>query len=145
MTVDLYFKRHEELIVIRFTYYLQFISECLRVRVHIHLYGGGARGGCCNNICLQKLICSPPPPNYQFASLIRLKYETRCVCGIQMTPIMANFKDGQDHEDKYFGKKISSQEMTTCNMEALVSFKEVMTNVFFFGQMSRSKGYIPTK
>lgn len=62
-----------------------------------------------------------------------------------MTPIMANLKDGQDHEEKYFGKKISSQEMTTCNMEALVSFKEVMTNVFFFGQMSRSKGYIPTK
>ena len=48
-----------------------------------------------------------------------------------MTPIMANLKDGQDHEEKYFGKKISSQEMTTCNMEALVSFKEVMTNVFF--------------
>lgn len=50
-----------------------------------------------------------------------------------MTPIMANLKDGQDHEKKYFGKKISSQEMTTCNMEALVSFKEVMTNVLFFG------------
>ena len=48
---------------------------------------------------------------------------------------MANSKEGQDHKDKYFdtSRKILSQEMTMCNMEALVSyFSEVMTNVKFF-------------
>ena len=62
-----------------------------------------------------------------------------------MPPIMANSNEGQDHKDKYFdiSRKILSQEMTMCNMEALVSNpKEVMTNVNFFlkiGQMPRSK------
>ena len=52
-----------------------------------------------------------------------------------MPPIMANSNEGQDHKDKYFdtSRKILSQEMTMCKMEALVSYpKEVMTNVFFF-------------
>ena len=61
-----------------------------------------------------------------------------------MPPIMANSNEGQDHKDKYFdaSRKILSQEMTMCNMEALVSyFSELMTNVIFFliGQKSRSK------
>ena len=68
-----------------------------------------------------------------------------------MPPIMANSKEGQDHKDKYFdtSRKILSQEMTMCNMEALVSYpKEVMTNVNFFlkvGQMPRSKDKVSTK
>ena len=48
---------------------------------------------------------------------------------------MANSNEGRDHKDKYFdiSRKILSQEMTICNMEALVSyFSEVMTNVIFF-------------
>ena len=52
-----------------------------------------------------------------------------------MPPIMAHSNEGQDHKDKYFdtSRKILSQEMTMCNMEALVSyFLEVMTNVNFF-------------
>ena len=58
---------------------------------------------------------------------------------------MANSNEGLDHKDKYFdiNRKILSQEMTVCNMEALVSYlQEVMTYVNFFliGQMSRSKG-----
>ena len=52
-----------------------------------------------------------------------------------MPPIMANSNEGQDHKHKYFdtSRKLLSQEMTMCNMEALVSyFSEVMTNVIFF-------------
>ena len=52
-----------------------------------------------------------------------------------MPPIMANSNEGQDQKDKYFdtSRKILSQEMTICNMEALVSyFSEVMTNVNSF-------------
>ena len=47
---------------------------------------------------------------------------TRCVCETQMPPIMANSKDGQDHKDIYFdtSEKIFSQEMTLCNMGALI-------------------------
>ena len=59
---------------------------------------------------------------------------------------MANSNEGQDHKDKYFNtsRKTLSQEMTMCNMEALVSyFSEVMTNVIFF--KSRSKDKVPTK
>ena len=57
---------------------------------------------------------------------------------------MANSNKGQDQKDKYFdtSRKILFQEMTMCNMKALVSyFSEVMTNVIFFliGQKSRSK------
>ena len=39
-------------------------------------------------------------------------------------PIMANSNKGQDHKDKYFdtSRKILPQEMTMCNMEALVSY-----------------------
>ena len=47
---------------------------------------------------------------------------------------MANSNEGQDHKAKYFNssRKILSQEMIMCNMEALVSyFKEVMTSVNF--------------
>ena len=56
----------------------------------------------------------------------------------------ANSNEGEDHKDKYFdnSRKILSQEMTMCNMEALASYlSEVMTNVIFFfiGQKSRSK------
>ena len=45
-------------------------------------------------------------------------------------PDNGQFLEGQDHKDKYFdtSRKILSQEMTMCNMKALVScFKEVMT------------------
>ena len=72
--------------------------------------------------------------------------KTRCVCETQMSPIMANSIDGQDHKNKYFdtSKKILSQEMAMCNMETLISnFLEIITNVNFFfrnGQMSKSKG-----
>ena len=48
---------------------------------------------------------------------------------------MANSNEGQDHKDKYFdtSRKILLQEMTVCNMEALVSyFSDVMTNVNFY-------------
>ena len=50
--------------------------------------------------------------------------ETICFCETHMLPIMTNSIDGQDHEDKYFdtSKKILSQEMTMCKMEALVSY-----------------------
>ena len=50
--------------------------------------------------------------------------KTRCVCETQMPPIMANSNEGQDHKDKYFdtSRKILSQEMTMCKMEALVSY-----------------------
>ena len=48
--------------------------------------------------------------------------------------IMANSNKGQDQKDKYFdsSRKILSQEMTMCNMEALVCyFSEVTSNVNF--------------
>ena len=48
---------------------------------------------------------------------------------------MANYNEGQDHKDKYFdtSRKIWSQEMTMCNMKALVSYsKEIMIRVNFF-------------
>ena len=51
---------------------------------------------------------------------------------------MANSNEGQDHKDKYFdnSRKILSQEMTMCNMEAVVAYpKEVMTNVNFFKKL----------
>ena len=57
-----------------------------------------------------------------------------------MPPIMANSNEGHDHKDKYFdtSRKILSQEMTVCNMEALASyFQEVMTNVNFFFNCQR--------
>ena len=59
-----------------------------------------------------------------------------------MPSIMANSNKGQDHKDKYFytSRKILSQEMTMCNMEALVSyFSEVMTYVNFFFNCSKVK------
>ena len=61
-----------------------------------------------------------------------------------MPPIMANSNKGQDQKDKCVdaSRMISSQEITMCNMEALVSyFSEQLTNVIFFkiGQKSRSK------
>ena len=49
-------------------------------------------------------------------------------------PDNANSNEGQDHKDKYFctSRQILSQEMTMCNMKALVSYpKEVITNVIF--------------
>ena len=44
----------------------------------------------------------------------------RCVCETQMTPMMANSKDGQDHkdEDKYFF--LPGERLIMCNMEDLV-------------------------
>ena len=60
-----------------------------------------------------------------------------------MPPIMTNSNEGQDHKDKYFdtSRKILSQEMTMCNMEALISYsKEVMRRVnFFFKKWSVAK------
>ena len=52
-----------------------------------------------------------------------------------MPPIMANSNNGQDHKDKYFdtSRNILSQEMTICNMEALIFyFLESQTNINFF-------------
>ena len=48
--------------------------------------------------------------------------ETRCVCETQKPPMKANSKDGQDHKDIYYdtSEKILSQEMTVCNMAALI-------------------------
>ena len=48
--------------------------------------------------------------------------KTRGVCETQMSLIMANSKDGQDHKDKYFYscRKILSQEMIMCNMKDLI-------------------------
>ena len=39
-----------------------------------------------------------------------------------MPPIISKSKDGQDHNYKYFetSRKILSQEITICNMEALI-------------------------
>ena len=39
-----------------------------------------------------------------------------------MLPIIANSKNGLNHKDKYFdiNRKILSQEMIMCNMEALI-------------------------
>ena len=39
-------------------------------------------------------------------------------------PDNANSNEGQDHKDRYFdtSRKILSQEMTMCNMEALASY-----------------------
>ena len=51
-----------------------------------------------------------------------------------MPPIIANSVDGHDHNDKYFdtNKKFSSQEMTMCNNETLISyFLDIITNVNF--------------
>ena len=69
-----------------------------------------------------------------------------------MPPIMDNSKEGQDYKDKYFdtSRKILSQEMTMCNMEALVSlviFKKLWPMsilCFLIGRMSRLKK-VPTK
>ena len=41
---------------------------------------------------------------------------------------MTNFKDGQDHKDRYFFF-IVSQEIAICNMEAIIINLEVRTNV----------------
>ena len=56
---------------------------------------------------------------------------------------MANSKDRQDHMDKYFdiSRKILSQEMTICNMEALISyFLEGMINIIFFQKFVKCQG-----
>lgn len=46
----------------------------------------------------------------------------RCFCETQMLPIMAKFKDGHGHRDKYFdaSRKTLSQEMIMCNVKALI-------------------------
>ena len=72
--------------------------------------------------------------NYSYIGMIIIIYLNKMCLWNTMPPIMANFNEGQDHKDKYFdtSRMILSQEMTMCNMEALVSyFSEVMTNVFF--------------
>ena len=59
-----------------------------------------------------------------------------------MPLIMANSNEGQDHKDKIFytSRKILSQEITMCNMEALLSYsEEVMTNVNFFLKLAGLK------
>ena len=47
---------------------------------------------------------------------------TRRVCETQMALVMTKYKDCKDHKNIYFdsGKKVLSQEMTMCNMEALI-------------------------
>ena len=51
------------------------------------------------------------------------KKYTRCVRETQC-PRLWNSNNGRDHKDKYFdtSRKILSQEMTLCNMEALASY-----------------------
>ena len=65
-----------------------------------------------------------------------LKYINNKMCLWNTMPaIMVISNEGHDHKDKYFdtSRKILSQEMTMCNIKALVSyFSEVMTNVIFF-------------
>ena len=58
-----------------------------------------------------------------------------------MPPIMANPKESQGHKDKYLdtSRKILSQEMLICNMKGLIG------QINKIGQMSRSKGLVPTK
>ena len=52
----------------------------------------------------------------------RNSQKTRYVCEAQISPIMANFKDGLGHYDNYLdtSRKILSQEMLMCNMKALI-------------------------
>ena len=52
----------------------------------------------------------------------RNSQKTRYVCEAQISPIMANFKDGLGHNDKYLdtSRKTLSQEMLMCNMKALI-------------------------
>ena len=63
-----------------------------------------------------------------------------------MPPIRANSKDGHGHKDKYLetSRKTLSQEMFMCNMKNIISimYLEVMKKK---GQMSRSKGLVPTE
>ena len=72
--------------------------------------------------CSVRLIMILPVLLYRW----NLKKKTRCVklCETQMPPIMANIKNGQDHNDNNFdtSKKILSQEMTMYKMENLVSY-----------------------
>ena len=73
MAVDLYFKRHEELIVIRFLYYLQFISECLRVRdTYISKAEEPGVVVAITYVC-RNLFVAPPPPPYKFCFLLGIK------------------------------------------------------------------------
>ena len=51
-----------------------------------------------------------------------------------MSPIMANFKDGSDHKDRYFetNKKNLSQDKEHCIVEALIIiFKKFWPMSFF--------------
>ena len=57
---------------------------------------------------------------------------TRCVCETQMPPIMANFKDGQGHKDKYLhtSRKFLSHKNAHVQYEtSKIYYLEVMTNV----------------
>ena len=51
----------------------------------------------------------------------------------QISPIMTNSKDGQDHKEKCLdtGRKILSQEMLLYNMKALIFIFFVMNTVYF--------------
>ena len=53
-----------------------------------------------------------------------IQIETQDVFVKFNAPIMANTNEDQDHKDIYFdtSRKTLSQEMTICNMEALVSY-----------------------
>ena len=58
-------------------------------------------------------------------SLLRRTFEVKQDVFVKHNaPIMANSNEGQDHKDKYFdtSRRILSQEMTMCNMEAQVSY-----------------------
>ena len=58
--------------------------------------------------------------------------KTRCVCETQMPPIMANFKDGQGHKDKYFDTSRKSLSQTNTYVQYKTSniyYLEVMANV----------------
>ena len=62
--------------------------------------------------------------NFPYIGMIIIIYLNKICLWNTMPPIMANFNEGQDHKDKYFdtSRMILSQEMTMCNMEALVSY-----------------------
>ena len=76
-----------------------------------------------------------PPPIFSNWGARASPGSTYGVYEAQMPPLMANSKDGQDTS-----RKILLQDMTICNMEALIFyFLERITNVIFFliGQLSK--------
>ena len=65
-----------------------------------------------------------------------------------MPPIMANSKNGLGHKDKYLNTKYLVKRNANVQYDSSnIYYLEVMTHVNFkkVGQMSRSKGLVPTK